>query len=444
MKKIFLTLIISSCMIGSNLAQTSKKACKLSNSLYKLWDKGKIDKATELSLELYRIDPPMLVERIHNTLAFQIKNDPNQYRLKYFEKLYNEDNQEINKIIAPMYLWSKTVNTNNKTVLKSIVKELNSLLKDSSNYNSRAERYYILILNELAEKNSIDNKTRENLIIRIIQKLETYSFLVDIPSNRKESKKRAWHRYILAFCYDYLYTNIDHKEEYLKMASDYSPDLNDRLYESTYFYDANILNENGPILEFKTKYQKYIANNNSETETLDLLSEIAFSNPSENNIEALQECFVKINSDGEFKTYWEKYVNGKGKAVPAVTIKFENEELDLTKKSDEWIYIDVWGTWCKPCCKELPQLQSFYLANQDVSNSKLKIYTLSFGSKNLSNFMSKNKYTFPVSEIDKKTNNLFEISAYPTKILITPSGNYIKIPHGVNWKMYIENYTLMN
>jgi hypothetical protein len=91
----------------------------------------------------------------------------------------------------------------------------------------------------------------------------------------------------------------------------------------------------------------------------------------------------------------------------------------------------------------LPELQSLYSANQQVKNSKLKIYSFSFGSQNLSDFMSENKYTFPVSEIDKQTNDLFEVSEYPTKILISPKGNFIKIPFGVDWKTFIKNYTLM-
>jgi thiol-disulfide isomerase/thioredoxin len=444
MEKRILTLLISLTLVSSIFAQIPKEAFDLTNSLSGLWHNGEIDKAIESSVELYRLYPPMFIERIHNTLAQQIEDDSKQYRLKYLEKLYNKNNNEINEIITPIYLWSKTINSKDKSELESITKELNSLLGDSSNYESRAERYCLLIIKELVIKNSIDDKTKKELIKRNIKNIETYSFLVDIPSNRKESEKRAWNRYILAYNYDYLYSNLKNKEKYLRLASEYSPDLNDRLNKSAYFYDAALLNGNTKQFGFKPKYQKYLANANRETEALDLLSEIAFGNPAKQNIESLQEYYIKTQGGVEFKTYWENYIHKKGKAVPEVTIKFENEELDLSKKANNWIYIDVWGTWCRPCRKELPELQSFYLANQEFQNSNLKIYSFSFGSQNLSDFMTENKYTFPVSEIDKNTNDLFEVSGYPTKILITPGGNYIKIPFGVNWKMYIKNYTLMN
>ena len=444
MKKLFLTLLISLTLISANFAQIPKEAFDLTNSLSGLWKNGEIDKAVESSIELYRLYPPMFIERIHNTLAQRIEDDSKQNSLKYLEQLYNENNQEINEIIAPILLWSKTINSKDESGLKSIAKELESLLGDSSNYESRTERYCLLIIKELDEYVSIDDKTKEELIIRNIKNIEAYPFLIDVPADRKEAEKRAWHRYILAYSYDYLYSNLYNEVENLKLASDYSPDLSDRLNEGAYFYDAALLSGNTKRFGFKSKYQKYLADANREVEALELLSEIAFGNPSNHNIELLQAYYMKTNGGEAFKSYWENYIHKNGKAVPNVKIKFENEEIDLSQKSDGWIYIDIWGTWCSPCRKELPELQTFYLANKEVENSKLKIYTFSYNSQKLSEFMTENKYTFPVSEIDKRTNNLFEVSGYPTKILITPNGNYIKIPFGVNWKMFVNNYTLMN
>jgi len=281
------------------------------------------------------------------------------------------------------------------------------------------------------------------LIKRNIKNLEKYSFLVDVPSNRKEAERRVWGKYLIAYSYDYLYSNVNDKEEYLKKASDYSPDLNDRLNESGYFYDAVLLAGNPSQFGFKSKYQKYLVDNNRISEALNLLCEITFEEPSNNNIKSLKEFYKNSKNDESFNTFWEYYIQKQGKAVPQVKIQFENEVLDLTHKTKNWIYIDVWGTWCSPCRSELPELQSLYSANQQVQNSKLKIYTFSFYSQNLSNFMVENKYTFPVSEIDKATKDLFEVSEYPTKILISPEGNYIKIPFGVDWKTFIKNYTLM-
>lgn len=57
--------------------------------------------------------------------------------------------------------------------------------------------------------------------------------------------------------------------------------------------------------------------------------------------------------------------------------------------------------------------------------------------------MNKNNYTFPVSEINNQITQLFKVSSYPTKILISLDNKYLKIPFGVNWKEYMKNYTLI-
>jgi len=443
MKKLTLTLIINLMLLGTIVAQIPKEAFPLTNSLSGLWHNGNTEKAIESSLELFRLYPPFFVDNIHNTLAQKLENDTLHYGLIYLEQLFNKENQEINEIITPIYLWSKAIVAKEEKELLSIREELEDIQKDSSNYESRMERYCLLILHELDKKNAIDNKYKAEFINKNISSLETCPNINEIVAGRKEGEKRAWHRYLIAYSYDYLFSNVEDKEIYLKKASDFSPDMNDRLYTHAYFYDAALLTGNPRQIGYKSKYKKFLVDNNRKNEALNLLSEIAFGEPSDYNIKSLKEYYKNSKNDESFETFWESYIHNRGKAVPQVKIQFENELLDFTNKTDNWIYIDVWGTWCRPCRAELPELQTLYSTNKQVQNSKLKIYSFSFGSQNLSDFMTENNYTFPVSEIDKQTNDLFEVSEYPTKILISPEGNYIKIPFGVDWKTYIKNYTLM-
>ncbi|ADQ80019.1 alkyl hydroperoxide reductase/ Thiol specific antioxidant/ Mal allergen [Paludibacter propionicigenes WB4] len=443
MNRILMTLTFSLFLLNLCLGQIPKEAFPLTDSLSDLWHNGETEKAIESSLELYRLYPPMFIESIHNTLAQQLQNDPKLYGQKYLEQLRLKKNDEISNIISPIYLWSKSINEKNENDLKEILKELNSILKDSSNYKSETERYCLLILQELDKKNAIDAKNKEIILHKNINNLEAYPYVNKVIVGRSEGVKRAWHRYLLAYSYNYLYTVKPNVAEYLKKASDYSPDQNDRQYKHAYFYDAALLTGNTREFGFQTKYQKYLVENNLNSEALDLLSDIAFGNPSDYNIKTLREFYEKLKYNRLFTDYWANYIHKKGKPVPKLKIRFEKEELDLTKEPGKWIYIDVWGTWCSPCVKELPELQSFFVENNKSSNSRLEVCTFSFSSQNLSEFMTKNKYTFPVSEIDKRTNDLFEVSGYPTKILISPQGNFIKIPFGVDWKIYIKNYTMM-
>lgn len=446
MKKIVLTFIVSLLLLPTIVAQNMQKAFSLTNSLWDLWYEGKTEKAVENSLELFQLKSLWFIERIHEDLPQILLGSQRQKNgITYLEKLRLQNNEEINKITFPIYLWSRALSVKEEHELLTIKQELENFQKDNSNYESKMERYYILIVKELFKKNVIDNEELAELVNKNISNLEIYPNINAIVTDRKEAEKRAWYRCILAYNYDYLYSNVSNKEEYLEKASNYSPDLNDRLNNSAYFYDAAFLTGIPMPKQFgyKSKYQKYLADNNRKIEALNLLCEITFDEPSDNNIRSLKEYYLNSNKIESFNTFWKKFINTKGKAVPKVKIQFENEILDLTHETGFWIYIDVWGTWCGSCRKELPELESIYLENKEVEDSKLRIYTFSVNSKHLSDFMVENKYTFPVSEINEQTNNLFEVSGYPTKILISPEGNYIKIPYGVDWKTYIKNYTLL-
>ena len=443
MRRVVITWLVGVLMIGSTFAQIPKEAFDLTNSLSGLWHSGETDKAVETSLELYRLHPPMFIDRIHNTLAQQMVSDSKQHGLTYLEKLYRVGNVEINEIIAPVLLWSRSMLATDQAELRTIAIEMDALFGDSSSYVSCAERYGLLLIQELEKRNAIDVEAKGEWLKQTIKRIETYPFLDAVPSKRDEAESRAWHRYLLAYSYFQLYSMEPSQEAYLKKASDYSPDLNDRLNKSAYFYDAGLLTGNPNHVGYKSVYQSFLIANNRQEEALDLLCEIVFGEPTDANVAALRSFYASTKKEASFAAFWEEYVHKQGKAVPKVKLKFEKEVLNLPHKTGSWIYMDVWGTWCGPCRRELPELQELYAANQQVSDSKVRIYTLSYFSQNLSDFMTENKYTFPVCEIDQKINDLFEVSGYPTKILITPGGHFIKMPFGVDWRMYLKNYVLL-
>lgn len=445
MKKTVLTLITSLLVFSISVAQIPEEAFPLTNSMHDLWHNGNTDKAIVSSLELYRLYPPFFIDNIHHTLAQQLENDPKLYGHTYLEQLFLKNNEEINKIISPIYFWSKAINAKNEEDLKQIGVILNGMLADTTNYKAQTERYSLLILQELDKKNAIDAVSKEKILRKNILNLKAYQYINQIPSGRSEGEKRAWHRYLLAYSYDYLYRlNLQpNSEEYLQNASNYSPDLSDRQFSNAYFYDASVLTGNTKHFGFQTKYLKYLISNNRNIEALDLLSSITFNDPTDKNIKSLREQYENSKNIKPFSEYWRTFINKMGKPAPKIKIKFENETLDLTNKTNNWIYIDVWGTWCSPCVKELPALQAFFEKNKNNTDSNIKIYTFSFKSQNLKDFLNKNSYTFPVSEIDKQTNDLFEVLGYPTKLLISPDGYFIQIPFNTDWKMYLKNYTLM-
>ncbi|MEM6966147.1 MAG: TlpA disulfide reductase family protein [Bacteroidota bacterium] len=96
------------------------------------------------------------------------------------------------------------------------------------------------------------------------------------------------------------------------------------------------------------------------------------------------------------------------------------------------------GTWCVPCVKEMPSLQSFH----EKEKNDVSLFTLSYNSRNLDKFMSRKGYTFSVLEVDQSIIEELEVKEYPTKIIITPNGFFFKIPYTRYWEEYVDQLVL--
>lgn len=437
MKKIFWAIVLSCSFSSSAIAQTDMYG--LSNSLYGLWTNGKTTEAVNNSVELHRLNPPMFVNTVHSTLSQLLMRRTNTNGQIFLDSLMRRQNEQVNQIVYPIYLWGRALNVTQKDGANLILNALNRTFKDSSNYQPKTELYSLLILQDLERKNLIDKTQMVQILQKNIQNLESSPYVKQVIPGRVNEEKRAWNRYLLAYSYHSLFA-IEKNEDQLKKAAAYSPDQQDRQYAHSYFYDGALLTGQVNTFGFQSEYLSYLTENKRNDEALELLCQMTFSEPTDVNLTALKSGYKKADKSLPFKSYWANYVHQMGKPVPKVKVAFAGEVLDLTVKPNRWIYIDVWGTWCSPCVKELPELQAFYVENQKVSMSNLKIVTFSYSSQNLADFLQKNQYTFPVSEIDDQIKNQFGINSFPTKILISPEGNYIVIPFGVDWKMYVKNY----
>ena len=71
----------------------------------------------------------------------------------------------------------------------------------------------------------------------------------------------------------------------------------------------------------------------------------------------------------------------------------EGNLINLSDLRGNWVVINYWASWCKPCYEEIPQLNAFYEAHQkenitilsvsydQVDNSKLKAIIKKLGIK---------------------------------------------------------------
>lgn len=265
-------------------------------------------------------------------------------------------------------------------------------------------------------------------------------------NDQPRSNVRAYFRYLIA------YTNVLKATEslaqndsiraasYLKEASRFSPDDMDRLRRADYFYEAVFLLDGRE--DFHERYANFLLAKHDTATAVQVLTELALADPG--HIALLKTYYQKVTSlKTPFQDYWTRTLNANLKpAEPFQLTYLDGKVFDYEQYRGKWILIDFWGTWCKPCVEELPELQKLYreLANANPKNIVVLTAACHDTEPRVRDFMAKERYTFPVAMVDKRFINQFRVSEYPTKVLITPQGNRMKIPPGTNWSERVRMY----
>lgn len=130
----------------------------------------------------------------------------------------------------------------------------------------------------------------------------------------------------------------------------------------------------------------------------------------------LEQKELKVEVKKEVKKYSDEvpaYLN-----VELAGLGFPN--TNLADFYGEVIFVNYWATWCPPCRKEMPSIQSLY----DKYGEKVKFVTVAFEKRqgNLQPFINKNGYTFPVYEASSPLLPEMKTRAYPTTFIINKKG----------------------
>lgn len=87
------------------------------------------------------------------------------------------------------------------------------------------------------------------------------------------------------------------------------------------------------------------------------------------------------------------------------------------------VIISFWATYCKPCHKEIPELEKFYKKHKD---EKIKIFLISIDTKGAGivvPFAKERNYTLPILfDPYKKTSQRYGVESLPALFVIDPDG----------------------
>ncbi|WP_165760182.1 TlpA family protein disulfide reductase [Niastella populi] len=408
---------------------------------------------------------PTLEDLLHNSFAqsFIKRTDSDfvneaqkQYYLKDVETarillpaMMADKNAGLKKAVQPVYYWARVQeNENNDALLRELVAEfINTQLSTTDMYTNRVGRYALLIHRVIAPKKSLE-ATANELLKPVITNLKNNQVTGIEGAARPLLIKRAWYRFLYAYSNSVqgkallAENRIKEAGPYLKTAFEYSPDITDKNVQYSFFYDLFFLT-NKEDITFQDEYIDYLTKNSgNKQETLSALMTTALVNTS---FKDQLKTFYNNNFPGResFNDYWIKSINQQAQKAPAVSLKLmDGSQFSSSKQKNKWILLDFWGTWCGPCRREHPDLEKFYKNISTASTGKITLVTIACldNEKNVSGYMTQNKYSFPVAMSDKRVEKSYNINSYPSKVLISPQGKYLVVPFGIDWVDFVKKY----
>ncbi|MFJ8065983.1 thiol-disulfide oxidoreductase ResA [Psychrobacillus sp. NPDC096426] len=111
-------------------------------------------------------------------------------------------------------------------------------------------------------------------------------------------------------------------------------------------------------------------------------------------------------------------------------IDMNGEKHQLSDYKGQGVFLNFWGTWCKPCEREFPLMDKHY---QDYKDQGLQILAVNIGESNFSvqKYVDRKGLTFPVLiDNNKSVMETYNINPLPTTMLVNPEGKIEKIITG--------------
>jgi len=437
--------IISGCLYGQSGA-------KYFNEFQKhLYTTKNLDSALINIRALANLNPLQMRSLIHESFVQSFIDEnlkkENSFQRKILDSLLSDANKEISVSVLPI---SFLVKADDKIkypaeLIKLTESYRKTVLQESLLDKNNAELYGLILYQMLAKTNG-NLPEADSLINKIINNL---SLAYEKQKPKSNENKRAWLRYLLSYSHYLLAVksekenNLAQARSHYKSAYEFSPDEKDKNSSNAYFYEMNFLSPENPISDFSRYYLQIIKQNGEKEEALKIMCSMAVADPE--FIPELREYFERNSkSNSSFAEFWNKELNSRIDTAPPINlVKLDGSRFTSNDYLGKWILIDFWGTWCTPCIKEMPKLQSFWNDASKLYNNEFVLLTVACRNteSEVKSFMLKNEYSFPAALAGDKIEKDYGIKSYPSKILITPQGKYLRIPWNEKWVDSIFLYT---
>jgi peroxiredoxin len=118
---------------------------------------------------------------------------------------------------------------------------------------------------------------------------------------------------------------------------------------------------------------------------------------------------------------------GKGDTAPNfVLTDLNGNRVELEDYRGKGVFLNFWGTWCKPCEREMPYMQRQYKKYEDKG---IEILAVNVSESNVAvqNFVDRYHLTFPIPmDKEREVTKGYGIGPIPTTILIDKNGKVVE------------------
>lgn len=123
----------------------------------------------------------------------------------------------------------------------------------------------------------------------------------------------------------------------------------------------------------------------------------------------------------------------KAKRWPHLTARplFSEQTVQYKQAPGQWLFVNIWATWCEPCRKELPWLQ--ILAGKfEQSSFSVQLISIDTDLNLVKEFLLQYHIDLPVYLSSREeVERLLNSTGYPVSYLINPNGQIVKVYSGV-------------
>jgi|GEM_PF-1049451 len=157
----------------------------------------------------------------------------------------------------------------------------------------------------------------------------------------------------------------------------------------------------------------------------------------------LMDRYKQLIEEKESK---EKTAEGKEAPEIVTSESYTGKAFSLKSLRGKYVLIDFWGTWCGACIKGMPEMKAFHEKHAD----KLELLGIAAekGGTDRWNSMIKNRgfnwHQILNGKDDKDFVKKFGVSAFPTKILVSPEGKILLRYVGEDAEFYNKLEELIN